>query len=326
MTRAETVDVADQPDPGLRLAEHADAPAMLRIIAAAFAARPPIDPPADALSDTLADIEARLGDQIGVICSEDGTDVACLFVSFDPAAEVPTAMLHRVSVLPGRRRQGLAHEMVMTAAALAADAGMRRLRLVARRELPQLIEWWSGHGFEITGELDDHRYWLATWLPARIAAPTAAAMQELGRRLAELLRPGDVVVVNGELGAGKTTLAQGLAQGMGVAGQVTSPTFVLSRIHRPRGTGPALVHVDAYRLGSAAELDDLDLDASLADSVTLVEWGAGVAEGLSSDRLEIDIERSADPGDETRIVWLRGRGPRWSPEALWQFVDELGEL
>ena len=102
-----------------------------------------------------------------------------------------------------------------------------------------------------------------------------------------------------------------------MSGPVTSPTFVLSRIHHSTGTAPQLVHVDAYRLGSAAELDDLDLDETLADSVTLVEWGAGLAEYLATDRLEIDIERSGDVDDETRIVTVRGIGPRWRGVDLW---------
>jgi tRNA threonylcarbamoyladenosine biosynthesis protein TsaE len=93
---------------------------------------------------------------------------------------------------------------------------------------------------------------------------------------------------------------------------VISPTFVLSRVHRSTVGGPDLVHVDAYRLGSAAELDDLDLDDSVADSVTLVEWGAGLAEGLSDERLEIDIRRGLDPEDETRWIFLTPVGPRWA--------------
>ena len=101
-----------------------------------------------------------------------------------------------------------------------------------------------------------------------------------------------------------------------VAGPVISPTFVLSRVHPTTTGGPALVHVDAYRLGSFDELEDLDLEASLADSVTLVEWGGGIAEGLADDRLDIDIRRGLDPDDETRLVFLAGRGPRWAARQL----------
>ncbi|MBC3760284.1 tRNA (adenosine(37)-N6)-threonylcarbamoyltransferase complex ATPase subunit type 1 TsaE [Quadrisphaera oryzae] len=137
-------------------------------------------------------------------------------------------------------------------------------------------------------------------------------MHELGRALARLLRPGDLVVLTGDLGAGKTTLAQGLGDGLGVRGPVTSPTFVISRVHPSLVGGPALVHVDAYRLGSAGEVDDLDLDASLEEAVTVVEWGAGLVEQLASDRLEVQLERPSTEADgEVRRVVLRGVGVRW---------------
>jgi len=147
-----------------------------------------------------------------------------------------------------------------------------------------------------------------------VPVPDAAAMRDLGARLAAYLTAGDLVVLSGELGAGKTTLVQGLATGLGVTGPVTSPTFVLARTHHPaRPGGPPLVHVDAYRLGSLAEVEDLDLDATLAEAVTVVEWGAGKVEGLSADRLEVEIHRptGGDAG-ETRWVRWRGVGPRWA--------------
>ena len=143
---------------------------------------------------------------------------------------------------------------------------------------------------------------------------TAAEMRALGRSLATALRAGDLVILSGGLGAGKTTLTQGIGAGLGVRGPVTSPTFVIARVHPPSaaaitaGPGdavagdvmaglaaprPSLVHADAYRLGSALELDDLDLDTDTASSVTVVEWGEGMAEGLAADRLEIAI--AADP-------------------------------
>jgi len=148
--------------------------------------------------------------------------------------------------------------------------------------------------------------------PSALAVPDAAAMRELGRRLARLLRAGDVVVLSGALGAGKTTLTQGLAEGLGVRGPVTSPTFVIAREHPSLGGGPALLHVDAYRLGGLAEVDDLDLDASLEQSVTVVEWGEGLLEQLAPERLEVMIERNLGAGGETRTVHLHGRGARWS--------------
>lgn len=147
-------------------------------------------------------------------------------------------------------------------------------------------------------------------------APDADAMRALGARLASLLRAGDVIIATGELGAGKTTLTQGIGAGLDVAGPVISPTFVLSRIHHARSGGPDLVHVDAYRLGSFAEVEDLDLEESLPEAVTLVEWGEGVAEDLADDRLEIRIERGDDPDDERRTVIITGVGPRWDRAGL----------
>ena len=140
--------------------------------------------------------------------------------------------------------------------------------------------------------------------PGFLAVPTAAGMAELGRRLATGLRAGDLVILAGELGAGKTVLAQGIGAGLGVRGPITSPTFVLARVHPSLTGGPGLVHVDAYRLTDPAEVDDLDLEVTLEDSVTVVEWGAGLAEQLTEQRLEVVIERSEDPGDETRQVTI----------------------
>ncbi|EWT04771.1 hydrolase [Intrasporangium chromatireducens Q5-1] len=135
---------------------------------------------------------------------------------------------------------------------------------------------------------------------------TAEDTQAFGRRLGQQLRAGDLLVLTGDLGAGKTTLTQGIGAGLGVRGPVTSPTFVISRIHPSLVGGPALVHVDAYRLGSQLELDDLDLDADLDQSVTIVEWGAGLAEQLSDSRLEISLT-----GEPERTARLVAVGPRW---------------
>ncbi|RJK93510.1 tRNA (adenosine(37)-N6)-threonylcarbamoyltransferase complex ATPase subunit type 1 TsaE [Vallicoccus soli] len=137
-------------------------------------------------------------------------------------------------------------------------------------------------------------------------------MVALGRRLAGLLRAGDLVVLSGGLGAGKTTLTRGIGEGLGVRGEVTSPTFVIARAHPSTSGGPDLVHVDAYRLGGLDEVDDLDLDSSLAESVTVVEWGEGRVESLAQDRLEVRIERPRGDaeGDERRVE-LTGVGERW---------------
>jgi ATPase, YjeE family len=144
-------------------------------------------------------------------------------------------------------------------------------------------------------------------------ARTPEEMRELGAGLATRLRPGDLVVLSGPLGAGKTTLVQGIAEGLKVRGPITSPTFVIARVHPSLCDGPALVHVDAYRLGGRLEVDDLDLDASLDESVTVVEWGEDLVEALAEDRLEIQITR-AGQGEE-RLVRITGVGPRWSRES-----------
>lgn len=136
--------------------------------------------------------------------------------------------------------------------------------------------------------------------------------------VAPRLRPGDLLLLTGDLGAGKTTFTQGLGDALGVRGPVASPTFIIARTHPSLTGGPALIHVDAYRLASLAELDDLDLDATLEDAVTVVEWGDPAA-ALSDDRLHITIARARggeidpeapDGGD--RLVTVEGHGARWS--------------
>jgi tRNA threonylcarbamoyladenosine biosynthesis protein TsaE len=141
-----------------------------------------------------------------------------------------------------------------------------------------------------------------------VGLPTVEHTRALGRALAGLLRAGDLVVLAGPLGAGKTVLAQGIGAGLGVAGPVTSPTFVLARVHR--GGRLPLVHADAYRLGSVDEVDDLDLDADLAGSVTVVEWGQGLVEQLADAHLLVRLDRAA-AGDE-RTAELVGSGGDWA--------------
>ena len=146
-------------------------------------------------------------------------------------------------------------------------------------------------------------------LDTEIELPTAADTEALGERLAEGLGAGDLVVLTGPLGAGKTVLVRGLARGLGVTGAVTSPTFVIAREHRAgRAGGVPLVHVDAYRLGSMADVDDLDLDVTVADSVTVVEWGQGLVEQLADEHLEVRLERR---DDDVRTAELVPHGPGW---------------
>jgi len=162
--------------------------------------------------------------------------------------------------------------------------------------------------------------------------------QALAERLGTQLRAGDLLVLTGELGAGKTTFTQGLGRGLGVRQGIISPTFVLVRRHPsvpdgPRPGGPDLVHVDAYRLSSAAEVDDIDLEDTMDTAVTVVEWGTGLVEHLSDSRLEVLLERAVGADDldlddlpgpagddedddeddaEPRRITLTGIGPRWS--------------
>lgn len=166
-----------------------------------------------------------------------------------------------------------------------------------------------------------------------VCLPTADDTRELGRRLADVLRAGDLVILDGPLGAGKTVLVQGIGAGLGVQGAVTSPTFVIARVHRPAsgGRGLPLVHVDAYRLNSLAEVDDLDLDTGLEEAVTVVEWGKGKVERLAEAHLLIRLRRpdggagetpaapssgaeaaeGPSDGSETRTAELVGVGGDW---------------
>jgi len=175
-----------------------------------------------------------------------------------------------------------------------------------------------------------------------LSVSTAEQTHELAAALASVLDAGDLLVLTGELGAGKTTFTQGLGEGLGVRAGIISPTFVLVRIHPnlpegPRPGGPDLVHVDAYRLGSASEIDDIDLENTMDSAVTVVEWGRGRVEHLSESRLEIDLHRAIglpaqphmvagggegepdvldfdtdDNDDEPRTIVMRGFGPRWA--------------
>ena len=178
-----------------------------------------------------------------------------------------------------------------------------------------------------------------------VATGDADETRGLGARLARLLRAGDLVMLSGGLGAGKTTLAQGIGAALGVRGRVSSPTFIIVRVHPSLADGPDLIHVDAYRITSLEEVDALDLDSSLDRSVTLVEWGEEKVEALSPDRLEIQVRRphgavrdgvrkpddvtigsessggvvTEDPvvdlgevDDGSRTITVRALGPRWA--------------
>lgn len=291
---------------------------VLAIVRAAFSARPPLDPPADALGESEGSMKERLSGFGGVLARLDGVGVGA--VVMDPADS--TMWLRRFAVLPDQQGHGVAHKMVTYAASLAVSEGFGDLAVIAREELPATLRFWERQGFrEVSREVPAVRLHrpLNEYV---VEALDAEAMFELGRRVATLVAAGDVLVLSGGLGAGKTTFTKGLGLGLGVRGEITSPTFVIARVHPSTVGGPELVHVDAYRLGGIDELDDLDLDTDLDDAVTVVEWGEGLAEGLSESRLEIRIVRAeadeapldlveAPDGADPRRVEIVPVGARW---------------
>jgi tRNA threonylcarbamoyladenosine biosynthesis protein TsaE len=300
---------------------------VLDIVRVAFSARPPLDPPAEALGETEATMKERLAGFGGVLARWDGVAVGAVLM--DPADS--TLWLRRFAVLPDQQGHGVAHKMVTYAAGLARAEGFDDLAVIAREELPETLRFWERQGFRRERGREDSREESRAVPEVRLRRPLnehvvealdAEAMFELGRRLAALVAAGDVLVLSGGLGAGKTTFTKGLGAGLGVRGEVTSPTFVIARVHPSTVDGPELVHVDAYRLGGIEELDDLDLDTDLDDAVTVVEWGEGLAEGLSESRLEIRIVRAeadeapldlveAPDGADPRRVEIVPVGARW---------------
>jgi tRNA threonylcarbamoyladenosine biosynthesis protein TsaE len=327
----------------IAVATHDDAPAMVEVIHAAFGARPPLDPPSTAVDETADSIRELLAAGAGIFAEVDGQPAGSIVIT---GLSDTLATFQRVSVHPDFQRHGVASAMVDAAVSYAAELGFRRVELFARAEFDELIAFWQHRGFTPVRP-QPHGVILGRELPTALVVPTAAEMQQVGARLARLLRAGDVLIASGGLGAGKTTLTQGIAAGLGVQGHVISPTFVLSRIHPAHpdlaldGT-PALVHVDAYRLGGADELDDLDLDTTLASSVTVIEWGEGIAEGLADDRLQIEIIRSGTLADrqgeadtahgdaaqaptDPRTVVITAVGERWRGVDLTGLRDAASE-
>lgn len=302
-----------EPQLDLGLATEDDAADLVEIMHAAFGARRPVGPPAAALQESEESVVRALRDGFGLIARIDGRPAGCVLVRVhvDEEADNPIAVAtwHRVSVHPDFQRHGIATTMVETAEELAALRGCTFAQLNVRIEYPELLAWWQERHYRVLsrGEI---LLQVGKELPVAFEVPTGDDMHALGEWIARVVRAGDLVIASGGLGAGKTTFTQGLGAGLGVEGPIVSPTFVLSRVH-PSADGPTLVHVDAYRLGGAGELDDIDLDETAADAVTVVEWGEGVAEQLNADRLLLSIERSGEPDDETRFVFFRGVGERW---------------
>jgi tRNA threonylcarbamoyladenosine biosynthesis protein TsaE len=300
-----------------RAATPDDAPDVLALTRETFTAYADLQPQPSSLRETVDDVAADLAGPGGLVVREasaDGEGPGRLLAVARFAEHDGGFWLRRVAVAPDARRPGLATGLAVAAEDVARERGHDELRVAVRTPLRDVADVWRRLGFHDVAERD---YWveLARPLPVVLDVPTAEDMLALGRRLAAALRAGDLVVLSGDLGAGKTTLTRGIGEGLEVRGAVTSPTFVIARVHPPAvaaGDRPSLVHVDAYRLGDLAEVDDLDLDASLEESVTVVEWGEGMVEGLAASRLHVTLRRDADESDESRQVTVRGVGDRWS--------------
>ncbi len=272
------------------------------------------------MDETVESIAAVLAGPVG--CWSSAAD--CRWVRCCSTSRVPGLLgLRRVAVDPDLQDRGVASAMVGVAEDTAEERGKDGIWLHVREELPETVQFWTRRFYHPHAQDGSTiEFGKTLWLSREI--PTADDMKAFAGRLSTLLRAGDLLVLSGDLGAGKTTFTQGLGDGLGVRGPVTSPTFVIARTHPSLVDGPPLVHVDAYRLGDAAEIDDIDLDATTDDAVTVVEWGDGLAEQLSDSWLHVRIEvRGARPGDplgtpvdeptsdETRVVTVKPRGPRW---------------
>lgn len=289
--------------------EHADE--IVAVIHHAFSARRVLDPPSTQLNENTATVTAAIEKHGGLLVLSDGAPAGAML--FEQTGDVLN--LRRVSVDPRYQARGVASAMVGCAEEVAVRRGLGLVNLIARVELPDTVEFWRRRGYSVV-EQQAHNLIFAKAMPVQRTVPTAEDMRAIGEELAGQLRAGDVLVLSGDLGAGKTTFTQGLGAGLKVRGAITSPTFVISRVHPSLVGGPALVHVDAYRIGGFAELDDLDLDASLEDAVTVVEWGHGLAEALAPDRLDIVVTRGDDDTDETRALRITPVGPRWAASGV----------
>ena len=296
-----------------RVATPDDAAAVLAVTRAAFGTGPPLEPPSGAASEALDQVTADLMDEGGVVGEHDGMVVATLRLRRRDRA----FWLRRVAVAPAMSRRAVGSRLVAwTHAHLAQHSDLEELRVGVRTSRPGARRFWEELGYTPSTH---HDYWqeLRRDPPYSDVVATAAAMRAVGTRLAAVLQPGDLIVCTGGLGAGKTTLAQGVGAGLGVAGPITSPTFVLARRHRPLAAGRRgvpFVHADTYRLGAVAdplgELDGLDLDSGLDDAVTFVEWGEGLVEQLATNRVEVRL--CADPVSEDRTIVVDALGRRWA--------------
>lgn len=299
----------------------ADAAEMVEVMHEALSAHPLLvacGAPAKETIDSVADAVSGAG---GLICRVGG---ACTGAVIFGSAE-QSFSLRRVSVAPRFRNRAIASALVSAAEDVASRRGYDDVLALTVAELPSTVEFWRRHGYAVVAREDSHLT-VGRALPVQLSASDTAATRAVGRRLAGVLRAGDVVILSGELGAGKTTFTQGVGAGLDVRGDVTSPTFVISRVHPSLAGGPPLVHVDAYRLNGTVDLDDLDLDTTTETAVTVVEWGEGFAEALADDRLLVRLERSRgsavssgeesdvyseESSNETRTISVEPVGARW---------------
>jgi len=284
------------------------------LIRRSFAARPPVDPPATALTEDADSVGRAIAESGGLVALLDEHVVGSLLFDHSRAGWLG---LRRVSVDPDHQEHGIASAIVGMAEEEADRRESDGLWLWVREELPDTARFWRRRGYVAVGRDGVHTVVQKT-LSARVDVASADETAELAARIAALLRAGDLLILTGELGAGKTTFTQGLGEALGVRGPITSPTFVLSRIHPSLVGGPDLVHVDAYRLGSAAEVDDLDLDATADRSITVVEWGKDRAEQLAESWLSLAITDAGVDGavGDGRRVTITPHGPRWADVPL----------
>jgi tRNA threonylcarbamoyladenosine biosynthesis protein TsaE len=269
----------------------------------AYAEHADLVPTPKALSESVEVVEAELAEQGGLVAEIDGEVVGAIRHGVE---EDGRRWLRRVAVDPGVRRRGVGTALVRAAFDATAASGAPGLHLGVRQALPDTRRWYERLGFRPVRE---HALWWHLAYPSPVVLTGPGDTRLLGRRLAGLATGGDLVILSGPLGAGKTTLAQGFGAGLGVPVQVRSPTYTLADQHD--GGRLRLVHVDAYRIGNADELDDLDLD--LEGAVALVEWGEGRAEQLADARLLVRLGRPPlVDGPDHRTARLEPAGGDWA--------------
>lgn len=293
---------------GVRPAAPSDAAAVHRVTQAAWAEHADLDPPTSVLAEDEGTVRADLASGTVLVAEAAHEVVAALRLQPGPGGLL---WVRRVAVRPDHRRRGLAALLLRAAEDLAARSALpARLRLQVRHVLPGSRRLYERLGW---AAVERHDFYDTLALPVPLGVPTAAAMRDLGSLLArEVLRAGDLVLLDGPLGAGKTTLAQGVGAGLAVRTPVRSPTYTLADEHAgtdPRTGAPLrLLHLDAWRLAAPAEVDDLDLD--LTGAVTVVEWGADRAEQLAEDHLLVRLGRPAQ--DDGRTALLVPHGGAWA--------------